>query len=102
MRLLGVLALVAPVAVGILFLTYPEVTASWVEHGSRSIVAAITAVAIGVAMASAISWTIVRIRYGRLVKAAEQIAGGDLTVKVSTAGGGLEKRLGEAINGIST
>jgi diguanylate cyclase (GGDEF)-like protein len=66
------------------------------------VVAAVTAVAIGVAMASALSWIIVRLRYGRLVKAAEQIAGGDLTVKVSTAGGGLEKRLGEAINGIST
>jgi diguanylate cyclase (GGDEF)-like protein len=102
MRLLGVLALVAPVAVGILFLTYPDLTASWVEHGSRSAVAAVTAVAIGVAMASALAWLIVRIRYGRLVKAAEQIAGGDLTVKVSTAGGGLEKRLGDAINGIST
>jgi diguanylate cyclase (GGDEF)-like protein len=102
MRLLGVLALVAPVAVGILFLTYPDLTASWVEHGSRSVVAAITALAIGVAMASALSWLIVRLRYGRLVKAAEQIAGGDFTVKVSTAGGGLEKRLGNAINGIST
>jgi diguanylate cyclase (GGDEF)-like protein len=102
MRLLGVLALVAPVAVGILFLTYPDLTASWVEHGSRSVVAAVTAVAIGVTMASALSWIIVRLRYGRLVKAAEQIAGGDLTVKVSTAGGGLEKRLGDAINGIST
>ena len=39
MRLLGVLALAAPVAVGILFLTNPGLTASWVAGGDRSIVA---------------------------------------------------------------
>ena len=101
MRLLGVLALVAPVAVGILFLTNPGLTASWVGDGSKSVVAAVTAVAIGVAMASAIAWTIVWIRYGRLVKAAERIAAGDYTVAVSTAGGGMESRLSRAINAIS-
>jgi diguanylate cyclase (GGDEF)-like protein len=101
MRLLGVLALVAPVMVGILFLSDPGLTASWVEDGSRSVVAAITAVAIGVALSSLISWTIVRIRYGRLVKAAELIAAGDYTVAVSERGGGIETRLGIAINRIS-
>jgi diguanylate cyclase (GGDEF)-like protein len=101
MRLLGVLALVAPVAVGILFLSDPQLTASWVDDGSRSVVAAITALTLGVAMASALSWLIVRIRYGRLVKAAEQIAAGDYTVVVPTDGGGLETRLGRAINAIS-
>ena len=40
MRLLGILALVAPVAVGIFFLTDPNLTASWVDDGSRSMVAA--------------------------------------------------------------
>jgi diguanylate cyclase (GGDEF)-like protein len=101
MRLLGVLALVAPVAVGFLFLSDPQLTASWVDEGSRSVVAAITALTLGVAMASALSWLIVRIRYGRLVKAAEQIAAGDYTVVVPTDGGGLETRLGRAINAIS-
>src|SRR6476661_2545792 len=101
MRLLGVLALVAPAAVGILFLTNPGLTASWVADGSRSVVTAVTAVAIGVAMASAIAWTIVWIRYGRLVKAAERIAAGDYTVAVPTSGGGMEARLGVAINQIS-
>jgi len=101
MRLLGVLALVAPAAVGILFLTNPGLTASWVADGSRSVVTAVTAVAIGVAMASAIAWTIVWIRYGRLVKAAERIAAGDYTVAVPTSGGGMESRLGKAINAIS-
>jgi len=101
MRLLGVLALVAPVMVGILFLSDPELTASWVDDGNRSVVAAITAVAIGVALTSLISWTLVRIRYGRLVKAAERIADGDYTVAVPEAGGGIESRLGIAINRIA-
>ena len=101
MRLLGVLALVAPVMVGILFLSDPELTASWVDDGYRSIVAAVTALAIGVALTSLITWTIVRIRYGRLVKAAERIAGGDYTVAVSERGGGIEARLGVAINKIA-
>jgi diguanylate cyclase (GGDEF)-like protein len=101
MRLLGVLALVAPVMVGILFLSAPELTASWVDDGYRSIVAAITAVAIGVALTSLIAWAIVRIRYGRLVEAAERIADGDYSVAVPEAGSGIESRLGIAINRIS-
>src|SRR6478752_6912551 len=101
MRLLGVLALVAPVMVGILFISNPGLTASWVADGSRSVVAAITAVAIGVTMTSFIAWTIVRIRYGRLVQAAERIAAGDYTVAVSERGGGMEARLGKAINAIA-
>src|SRR6478752_7701069 len=101
MRLLGVLALVAPVMVGILFIANPGLTASWVADGSRSVVAAITAVAIGVALTSFIAWTMVRIRYGRLVQAAERIAAGDYTVAVSERGGGMEARLGVAINRIS-
>ena len=42
-----------------------------------------------------------RIRYGRLVQAAERIAAGDYTVAVSERGGGMEARLGVAINRIS-
>ncbi|MEO8437792.1 MAG: diguanylate cyclase [Chloroflexota bacterium] len=102
MRLLGILAIMAPTMVGILLLSDPELTASWVEHGDRSIVAAVTAVIIGVAMTATLSWLIMRLRFGRLVKAAEKIAAGDYTIAVSTRGGGLETRLGVAINGISS
>jgi diguanylate cyclase (GGDEF)-like protein len=101
MRLLGVLALVTPVMVGILLLSNPELTASWVDDGSQSVVAAVTAVTIGVALTSLIAWMIVRIRYGRLVKAAERIAAGDYGVIVSERGGGIESRLGVAINRIA-
>src|SRR6185503_3729171 len=98
MRLLGVLALVTPVMVGILLLSDPELSASWVEAGYRPIVAAVS---IGVALTSLICWTIVRIRYGRLTKAAERIAAGDYAIVVSERGGGLEARLARAINGIA-
>ena len=67
----------APAAVGILLVTDPDLIAAWVEHGSRSVVAAITAVTIGVAMTAALSWLIFRLRFVRLIKAAEEIAAGD-------------------------
>jgi diguanylate cyclase (GGDEF)-like protein len=101
-RLLGILALVAPVAVALLLVADPGLTAYWVGDGSRSMVAAVTAVTIGVAMTSALAWLMVLLRFGRLVKAAELIAKGDYTVAVPTSGGGLETRLAVAINGIST
>jgi diguanylate cyclase (GGDEF)-like protein len=101
MRLLGVLALVTPVMVGILLLSDPELTASWVEPGYRPIVAAVTAISIGVALTSLICWTIVRIRFGRLTDAAERILAGDYAVAVSERGGGLEARLAKAVNGIA-
>jgi len=102
MRLLGVLAIVAPVMIGILLLFDPNVTASWVIEGYRPAVAGIMAITLGVASTAVLSWLILRIRFGRLVKAAEKIAAGDYTVEVPTHGGGLEARLGVAINGIST
>ena len=57
---------------------------------------------IGIGLTATLSWIIVRIRFGRLVRAAERIAGGDYTVSVPSDGGGLEARLAAAINGIST
>ena len=101
-RLLGILALVAPVAVGLLLVSDPGMTAYWVGDGSRSMLAAATAVAVGIALTSALVWLVALLRFGRLVKAAERIAGGDYTVTVPTSGGGLETRLALAINGIST
>ena len=101
MRLLGVLAVAAPVAVAIFFLTNPGLTVSWVDDGDRSLMAAAAAIIIGVGLTAALDWIIVRLRFGRLVSAAERIAAGDYTVSVSSRGGGLEARLGVAINGIS-
>ena len=101
MRLLGVLAIVAPIMIGILLVYDPNLTAPWVVEGKRSDVAALMAITLGAASTAVLSWLIERIRFGRLVKAAEKIAAGDYTVEVPTTGGGLEARLGIAINGIS-
>ena len=102
MRLLGILAVAASVALGILFLTNPGLTTSWIDDGGRPMAAAIAALTIGIALTAALSLLYFRFRFARLVKAAEQIAGGDYTIAVSTSGRGLESRLGLAINGIST
>ena len=102
MRLLGVLAIVAPIMIGILLLYDPNLTAPWVVEGKRSDVASLMAITLAAASTAVLSWIIERIRFGRLVKAAERIAAGDYTIEVPTAGGGLEARLGIAINGIST
>jgi diguanylate cyclase (GGDEF)-like protein len=101
MRLLGVLAIVAPIMIGILLVYDPNLTASWVVEGKRSDVAALMAITLATASTAVLSWLIERIRFGRMVKAAEKIAAGDYTVEVPTSGGGLEERLGVAINAIS-
>ena len=101
MRLFGVLTLAAPVAVGLLFLTMPDLTASWVDDGARSVIAAFALGTVSVALTWAVVRVLMRLRFGRLVDAAERIAAGDYTVSVSSGGRGLESRLGKAINGIS-
>jgi diguanylate cyclase (GGDEF)-like protein len=100
MRLLGVLALAAPVAVGILFLTVPNAMDSWSDPGTRSVLAALVAGALGVSLTAGLVATYLRHRFGRLIKAAEQIASGDYTTNVRP-GAGLEGRLGTAVNEIA-
>ena len=100
-RLFGALALATPVVLGLLFLTVPDLTTSWVDDGDRSLVAAFAAGTAGVALTSTAVWVLMQLRFRRLVDAAERIAAGDYTVSVSSGGQGLESRLGKAINGIS-
>ena len=73
LRLLGVLALAAPVALGILFASSPDLAAEWIDEVSRSVIAAVAAATIAVALTGATIYLLVRIRFGRLVKAAERI-----------------------------
>ena len=101
MRLLGVLALAAPVALGILLVAVPEVAASWVDTVSRSVIAAVAAATIGVSITAGSLYLLMRIRLGRLVKAAERIAAGDYAVTVQARGNGLEGRLARAVNGVA-
>ena len=101
MRLLGVLALATPVAVGILFALVPDVATLWLNEVTRSVVGAVAAATIGVSLTAGATYLLLRIRFGRLVKAAERIAAGDYTTTVKVRGGGLEARLARAVNGIS-
>ncbi|MEA2612642.1 MAG: hypothetical protein QOI52_601 [Chloroflexota bacterium] len=100
MRLLGILALAAPVAIGILSLVAPDALGQWIDDGIRSIMAAITAGAIGVSLTALVVGAHFRYRFARLVKAAEHIAAGDFTIQVG-ARPGLEGRLATAVNEIA-
>jgi len=58
-------------------------------------------VASGVSVTSLITWVYMRLWFGRLINAAEKIAEGNLDVRVTERGGGLDGRLAKAINGIA-
>lgn len=101
MRLIGFLALAAPVVLGILLLGQPA-SLAWLGDSERSAAAALAVATIGVCLTTGVLqvWTNLRLR--RLVKAAEKIADGDYTVGVSAnRGGAIERRLAGAINRIS-
>ncbi len=101
MRLLGVLALAAPVAIGILVLAVPDALVSWFDEGIRSIVASLVAGAIGVTLTALVVAAHFRFRFAGLVKAAERIAAGDYGTTVTRRSGGLEGRLAAAVNDIA-
>ena len=101
MRLFGVLALAAAVAFGILLVSVPGVATEWMNEVGRSVIAAVSAATIAVSLTAGVTYLLLRIRFGRLVKAAERIAAGDYTTSVKARGSGLEGRLARAINGIS-
>jgi GGDEF domain-containing protein len=101
MRLLGVLALAAPVAIGILILVEPVALLSWVDEGYRSMAATLVAAIVGVSLTALVVAGYLRFRLARLVKGAERLALGDYTTTVSTSGGGLDDRLATALNTIA-
>jgi diguanylate cyclase (GGDEF)-like protein len=103
MRLLGGLGLLAPISLLVVWLTMPETIDSWTNEGSRSILAAIVAGAMGVSLTAGIVFLYVRLRLRRLIQSAERLAAGDLTGVVATrpTERGLEGRLGRAIDAIS-
>jgi diguanylate cyclase (GGDEF)-like protein len=104
MRLLGGLGLAAPVAFLVVYLAMPTALESWIDEGNRSIVAALAAGAIGVSLTAMLLLAYIPYRMRRLVKAAEQLAAGELgvTVKAPAKGRGIEGRLARAINAISS
>lgn len=102
MRLLGVLALAAPFALGTLFLLMPELAESLVDGQTRLAVASVAAAIAGVTMTAGALYLHSQVKLRRLVKATERIAAGDYTVTVSARGTGLDGRLARSINSISS
>jgi diguanylate cyclase (GGDEF)-like protein/putative nucleotidyltransferase with HDIG domain len=103
MRLLGGLGLLVPVAFVVVLVAAPGALASLFGDGTQSILAAIAAAAIGVLLTLVIVLLYFVLRYRRLIKAAEQLAAGQLavSVKASERGRGLDNRLARAINKIA-
>ena len=101
MRLLGVLALAAPVALGLLFVAAPETFDAWIDGGVRSMVAALVAATVGVSLTAVVVAAHFRFRFAALTKEAERLAGGDYTDSVTLSGKGLEARLSLAIHRIA-
>ena len=102
MRLMAILGLAAPVALAILLIGMPSAFESWLDEGLRSIAAAIAAAVVGVSLTAVLMLAYVPYRLRRLVKAAEQLAAGELDVSVrARKGRGLEARLSRAINTIA-
>jgi len=103
MRLLGALGLLGPVAFVSLWIAMPAAFQLWVDDGSRSIVASIAAGSLGVSLTAGLVFLYVRLRFRRLINAAEGLAGGRLDIDLGTKPGahGLEGRLGRAIDAIA-
>ena len=101
MRVLGVLALAAPVALGAILILDPTAYVSWADEGSRSIVAMLVAAIVGVSLTALVVSGYLRFRFAGLVHAAERIAQGDYSTTVAVRGKGLDTRLATAINSIA-
>src|SRR3954451_1345730 len=101
MRVIGVLTLTAGAVFGLAYLVIPGFTGTFVPPASRSAASIAAALTLGACIAAIVVWSITEFRFWRLVKAAERIVDGDLSVSVSTRGNGLSGRLARAINGLS-
>ncbi len=101
MRLLAGLGLFGPVAVIVLMagtrLGYPD---ALTEEQYRLTLIALGTL-LGISLTALFAWLYLRVGLGRLVKAAEGIAAGDLEVRVPERDGGIDRRLAAAINAIA-
>ena len=103
MRLFGGLGLLAPLCLLGVWIAMPEAINAWSDGGARSIIAAIVAGTIGVSLTAGLVFLYVRLRLRRLIRAAEQLAAGQLgvTLDARPTDRGLEGRLSRAIDAIS-
>ena len=103
MRLLGGLGLLAPISLLVVWIAYPGAIDSRTDEGTRSIIASLMAGTMGVSLTAGLVFMYIRLRLGRLIRAAERLAEGDLDVEVGSTprSRGLEGRLARAIDSIS-
>jgi diguanylate cyclase (GGDEF)-like protein len=103
MRLLGGLGLLAPISLLVALVAFPDLVDSWTDEGTRSVLAALVAGTIGISLTATIVLFTALIRLRKLIRAAERLATGKLEVSVNPRprGGGLEGRLGRAIDAIA-
>ncbi|HEY3164656.1 MAG TPA: diguanylate cyclase, partial [Candidatus Limnocylindrales bacterium] len=103
MRLLGGLGLLAPISLLVALVAFPDLVDSWTDEGTRSVLAALVAGTIGISLTATIVLFTALIRLRKLIRAAERLATGKLGVSVNARprGGGLEGRLGRAIDAIA-
>ncbi len=101
MRVLGVLALVAMAAFGILLLVVPEDLSPWIGPGVRYVLVGLIPGAFGVALTALVVTAYLRYRFEGLVSAAERIAAGDHTAQAVGRRTGLDGRLVKALNRIA-
>ena len=103
MRLLGGLGLLAPIILVVIWMLFPTAVHAWFDEGSRSILAAVVAAIAGVSLTAGLMLVYVHLRLRRLIRAAERMASGDLSVTIgaSATARGLEGRLGRAIDSIA-
>jgi diguanylate cyclase (GGDEF)-like protein len=101
MRPIAALALAALVIVGVMLASMPVAVQSWTDSVARLGAIAFAGAVLGAAVSAVVLFVLVRIRIGRLVRAAERIADGDYTIAVSAGRGGLDTRLARVINRIA-
>ena len=101
-RILGVLALAAPFAIGTLFLLMPDLAEALVDGQTRLLVASVSAAIAGVTLTAGVLYLHSQVKLRRLVKAMERLASGDYAVTVAARGNGMDGRLARSINSIST
>jgi diguanylate cyclase (GGDEF)-like protein len=101
MRLLAALGVLSPLTVAALVIGIGLPAPPGMTAETWQLVLTGVAIAAGVSTTSLVVWLYLRLWFGRLVRAAEKIAEGDLDVRVSERGSGLDGRLAAAVNGIA-
>ena len=101
MRVLGGIAVLATLVGAITLSLMPGALAPILTGRQEAVVIAVASFAFGAALIALTAFVLVGWRFGRLARASEKLAEGDLDVRVAPRGGGLDGRLARALNAIA-